>query len=90
LQLIEEHIEKTFEYLEYYNILDKSIILFTSIPSENIQTEAPDKNKEFIHRRLNIPTIAYWQGNLKPETNKHAFFTHAILLLQFLNLLILN
>ncbi len=75
LQLIDEHIGKTFEYLEYYHLLDKSIILFTSIQSENIHTADTDKIKQFIQRGLNIPTIAYWQGNLKHQTNNALFYS---------------
>lgn len=75
LRLIDEHFENIFDCLEAYKILDKSVILFTSIPSDNTQTAETTQLKEFIRKRLNIPTIAYWQGNIKTETNKSLFYS---------------
>lgn len=75
LQSIDEYIGKIFEYLEAYKILDTSVILFTSIPSENIQASETTQLKEFIRKQLNISTIAYWQGNLKAETNSSLFYS---------------
>ncbi|MGC8742739.1 MAG: sulfatase-like hydrolase/transferase [Verrucomicrobiia bacterium] len=79
LKLIDEHLGKIFEYLEFYKISDKTILIFTSIQDMDFSLNNGGNNelsKDF-ERLFRAPTFIYG-NNCRHGANSSLLYTFDI------------
>ncbi|MGC8830279.1 MAG: sulfatase-like hydrolase/transferase [Verrucomicrobiia bacterium] len=77
LKLVDEHLGRLFEYLEYYKLTDKTVLIFTSIVDPGfVLKEESEKSKPLkdFEKLFHTPMFIFGDG-CKPGTNSMLLYT---------------
>ncbi|MCX7872372.1 MAG: sulfatase-like hydrolase/transferase [Verrucomicrobiae bacterium] len=82
LKSLDSYIGNIFNYLEEFRISDKTVIIFTSLVKEGLNSDTQNEKKQqfkdvvqSIEQTFHVPLFVLWEGTIKINTVNHSLLS---------------